>query len=45
MVQLGHLRCVLKSLSSQNTCWTICLNDLNKDLNIVNNIMSGMEEL
>ena len=41
-VQLGHLRCVLKSMSSWNTYWDIFLNALNKDLKIMNNILFGM---
>ena len=44
-VQIGHLRSVLKSMSSWNICWTIWLNALNEYLNIVNNILSGMVEL
>ena len=44
-VQIGHLRSVLDNLSSWNICWKICLNALNKDMSIMNNILSSMAEL
>ena len=44
-VQLGHLRCVLKSLSSWNTYWSIFLNVLNINLKIMNNTLSDMAGL
>ena len=44
-VQLGHLKCVLKIMSSCNTYWAICLNDLDMDLKIVNNILFDMAKL
>ena len=44
-VQLGHLRSVLKGLVYITDVGPFALNDLNEDLNIVNNILSSMEEL
>ena len=44
-IQIGHLRSELESMYSFNICWNIYLNAFNEDLNILNNIMSGMAEL